>query len=239
MDRRLINYLPPVLREVLEFQTINNANEPEIRLAWDAIAMVLANQFLDSATEDGVSIWERELLIYPKDTETLEFRKARIKAMWNLNMPFTESWLRLWLTQLCGPVGHKPTVNEYTIDIRLDFTVLPNAAELATEILKMLTRVKPANMLLFMSAFAEMDCGLTCGAHSEYSAWLEVWPLLVKQVEATEAVMHSTYMEEKTELEVWPLLIRSVEAAGAAVTKGGAVYETTMEIYPEGGVTNG
>lgn len=239
MDRKLINYLPPVLREVLEFRTINNANEPEISLAWDAIALVLANQFLDSATEHGVSIWERELLIYPKDTETLEFRKARIKAMWNLNMPFTENWLRGWLTQLCGPTGHKPTVDEYTIDIELDFTVLPNAGELAIEILKMLTRVKPANMRLFMSAFAEIDCGLVCGACSEFAAWLEIWPLLVKQIETAEAVMCGTHIERKTELEVWPLLIKSVESTGAAVTKGGLMYQATMEIYPEGGITSG
>lgn len=80
MDRRLINYLPPVLREVLEFQAINNANEPEISIAWDALALLLANQFLDTATEAGVKVWERELRIFPKDTDTLAGRKARIKA---------------------------------------------------------------------------------------------------------------------------------------------------------------
>ena len=61
MDRRLLNYLPPVLREVLEIQTINKANEPEIAVAWDALTLVLANQFLDTADENGVSVWEREL----------------------------------------------------------------------------------------------------------------------------------------------------------------------------------
>ena len=80
MDRRLLDYLPPVLREVLEFQAINEANEPEISLAWDALALVLANQFLDTADSSGVSVWEKELRIFPKDTDTLEVRKARIKA---------------------------------------------------------------------------------------------------------------------------------------------------------------
>lgn len=84
MDRRLLNYLPPVLREVLEFIIINEANEPEIALAWDAVTRVLANQFLEDADEDGVAMWERELELYPKDTDTLEVRKARIKAKWNM-----------------------------------------------------------------------------------------------------------------------------------------------------------
>ena len=46
MDRKLLDYLPPVLREVMEMQAINAANEPEIAIAWDAITLVLANQFL-------------------------------------------------------------------------------------------------------------------------------------------------------------------------------------------------
>ena len=76
MDRHLLNYLPPVLREVLEFQVINGANEPEISLAWDAITRVLANQFLEDADEDGVAVWEQELRLFPKDTDTLEARKG-------------------------------------------------------------------------------------------------------------------------------------------------------------------
>ena len=102
MDRKLLDYLPPVLREVLEFQAINAANEPEISIAWDALALVLANQFLDTATASGVAVWERELNIRPKDTDTLEVRKARIKALWNLELPYTLPWLKNWLTGLCG-----------------------------------------------------------------------------------------------------------------------------------------
>ncbi len=71
MDRKLINYLPPVLRDVTEFKAINDANEPEISLAWDGLDRVMANQFLDDADERGVSVWEQELKIHPKDTDTL------------------------------------------------------------------------------------------------------------------------------------------------------------------------
>lgn len=38
-------------------QAINEANEPEIAIAWDAITLVLANQFLETADVRGVSIW--------------------------------------------------------------------------------------------------------------------------------------------------------------------------------------
>ena len=139
MDRHLLNYLPPVLREVLEFQIINGANEPEISLAWDAITRVLANQFLEDADEDGVAVWEQELRLFPKDTDTLEARKARIKAKWNLELPYTLRWLKNWLAGLCGPDGHSVSLQDYTLDIQLDYTVLPEADRLPT------ARVIPAD----------------------------------------------------------------------------------------------
>ena len=68
MDRKLLDYLPPVLREVDDFQVINEANEPEISLAWDCLGRVMANQFLEDADDVGVSVWEQELCIRPKGT---------------------------------------------------------------------------------------------------------------------------------------------------------------------------
>ena len=118
MDRHLLNYLPPVLREVLEFQVINGANEPEISLAWDAITRVLANQFLEDADEDGVAVWEQELRIRPKGTDTLEARKVRIKSMWNLELPYTIIWLRQWLAAVAEGLPYEAKVRDgYTLDI--------------------------------------------------------------------------------------------------------------------------
>lgn len=119
MDRKLLDYLPPVLREVLEFQAINAANEPEISIAWDALALVLANQFLDTAMVSGVAVWERELKIRPKDTDTLEVRKARIKAAWNTELPYTHRWLTNWLRSQCGEDIPAPAIDAYTLQVSL------------------------------------------------------------------------------------------------------------------------
>lgn len=177
MDRRLINYLPPVLREVLEFQEINESCEPEIAIAWDALTLVMANQFLDTATEHGVSVWEKELRIYPKDTDNMAVRKARIKAMWNLELPYTLPWLRNWLTKLCGPTGHEETVSDYTINIQLDYTALPDADVLAAEILDMLLLVRPANMQVLMTSFLQSYGTLNCSGCVETSEYIEIWPI--------------------------------------------------------------
>lgn len=204
MDRRLINYLPPVLREVLEFQAINNANEPEISIAWDALALLLANQFLDTATEAGVKVWERELRIFPKDTDTLAGRKARIKAMWNLELPYTLPWLKNWLTSICGPQGHEETISDYTINIQLDYTVLPDADSLAAEILDMLLTVRPCNMRVLMTSFLQSYGSVTCAAYMEYEQTVEIWPDLVRELESTGCSIAVGILEYHNTVEIYP-----------------------------------
>ena len=204
MDRQLLNYLPPVLRVAQEFQTINGANEPEISLAWDAITRVLANQFLEDADEDGVAVWEQELRLFPKDTDTLEARKARIKAKWNLELPYTLRWLKNWLAGLCGPNGHSVSLQDYTLDIQLDYTVLPEADRLAGEILDMLLTVRPENIHILMTALLQSTGGVRLGAYTERSLHMDLWPLLTNELESTGGVIGAGPLEYRATLEIYP-----------------------------------
>ncbi len=146
MDRKLIDYLPPVLREVVEFKAINEANEPEIALAWDVVAMVLANQFLETADARGVSVWEKELKIFPKDTDTLELRKARIKALWNLKLPYTMPWLKSWMTGLFGADRHEEWVEDYALNIRLKQDLSAEMSCKTSEFFETLSAIIPENI---------------------------------------------------------------------------------------------
>lgn len=204
MDRKLLDYLPPVLREVMEFQAINEANEPEISLAWDALSLVMANQFLDTADSTGLSVWERELKIYPKDTDTLETRRARIKAMWNLELPYTLPWLKNWLTSICGPTGHEEIVADYTINIQLDYNALPEADRLAGEILDMLLTVRPENIHILMTALLQSTGGVRLGAYTERSLHMDLWPLLTNELESTGGVIGAGPLEYRATLEIYP-----------------------------------
>lgn len=49
MDRKLINYLPYVVRDYAEFQGITGAEQPEFETAWAAADDLLANQFIKTA----------------------------------------------------------------------------------------------------------------------------------------------------------------------------------------------
>ena len=204
MDRQLLNYLPPVLRVVQEFQTINGANEPEISRAWDALGRVLANQFLEDADEDGVEIWEKELRLYPKDTDTLEARKARIHAKWNLELPYVIRWLRNWLTGVCGPDGHAVSLRDYTLDIQLDYTVLSEPSRLAEEVLEMLLTIRPENILILMTSLVQSTGGVRLGAHTECSLHMDLWPMLTNELESSGGVIGAGPLECHATLEIYP-----------------------------------
>lgn len=203
MDRKLLDYLPPVLREVLEFQAVNAANEPEIILVWDALARVMANQFLEEADAAGVAVWEKELELYPKDTDTLELRKARIKSAWNLELPYTLPWLRNWLTVICGPEGHTESVSGYGIDVRLDHSVLPEADTLALEVWKLLLAVRPANMRILMEALLKSEGSAACGAAAEIGREVEIFPW-IPRLESVGRLAAAGVMEYLGAVEIFP-----------------------------------
>lgn len=204
MDRKLIHYLPPVLREVADLQAINEANEPEVASAWNGLDRVMANQFLDTADEQGVSMWERELKIRPKDTDTMAVRKARIKLMWNRELPYTVPWLKNWLRGLYGPQGYGVAVVDYSIHIQLDYTLLPDAARIAAETTDLLLAVRPANMWLLLISFVRSEGGVHLGAVMERSVQMDVWPLLVNELESRGVIGMTGPLEYHAAVEIYP-----------------------------------
>ena len=147
-DRHLLDYLPPFLQQVQEFQAVNAASEPEIKAAWQSLGRVLGNQFVAEANGQGLTVWERELGVFAKDTDTLALRRARIKAAWQRQPPYTLRWLRGWLHELCGAGNYALNVEDYTLNIQLAYDRLPEPNALLSEILNILEPLKPANMLL-------------------------------------------------------------------------------------------
>lgn len=123
LDRKLIDYLPPVLQSVMEFAAITGAQQPEIEAAWDALNLVMDNQFIDTATDAGIAVWEKELGIVPLATDTLEDRKQRLKTAWTYGVVYTYNWLVNWLKTSCGENNPLPTINEYTLRVSLPVSV--------------------------------------------------------------------------------------------------------------------
>ena len=118
--RRLIDYYPPVIAAIKDMQQIVKGQQPLINGLWDAISFVTENQFIDTATEEGVKQWENELGIVPSSAETLNQRKKRLKNKWVPDNRFTMIWLYDWLKQVSERNDlRKPTVKDYVLTVTL------------------------------------------------------------------------------------------------------------------------
>jgi len=140
MNRKLIDYLPPVLRGITELEAIAAAQQPEMEAAWNALERVMDNQFIDTATEDGITAWENELAITPLAADTLDDRRRRLKAAWLGGALYTSRWLADWIKTAGGDGAPPPVVENYVLH-----PALPVSSDYP-HIIGELRRYVPANL---------------------------------------------------------------------------------------------
>ena len=149
-ERSLIKYLPEFLRDIREYKAIQtDAVEPEIVDLFQATEDALNDQFVESASEQGVSRYEKIVGIVPKATYSLEDRKFSILTRMNEHAPYTLTSLKQKLENLCGKDNYsvEEDVNHYTLKVRIALTARNNYNDVAV----MLEKIVPANMIIDLS----------------------------------------------------------------------------------------
>ena len=151
MDRdiNVLDYLPSVMMELLEFQALASTENPEITSLWSAIDDIINDQFVNDATENGVKRWESMLEISPKGSDSLDVRKFRIISRLNEELPYSYRKLEQQLRTLCGDAGYSLLLqgNTYTLTVRVDLS----AKGKYDEVDALLRRVVPANIVIDLS----------------------------------------------------------------------------------------
>lgn len=155
LDRKLIDYLPPVLQQTREMQAVMEGEQPAVAGLWDAWKTVLDALFVRYANEQGLARWERMLGIRPRGTDSMKVRRVAVLARLNEQLPFTERTLRLMLDGVCGPGGYTLEIiyREYRVFVRVHLWEKRAMDEAAA----LLGRVVPANMVI--------DLGLRYNTH--------------------------------------------------------------------------
>lgn len=156
MDREVINYLPPILRDVSDFKAINIAENDEFSLLWQNIQDILNSAFLKTTSEMGVKKLERILSITPKGSDSLEVRKFRLYAKLSEGTPKTIVALSRQLEELCGSDGFSIEINGFTLKVLLGLA----QSNLFSEVKYLIERTIPANLVL--------DLSLLYNTHSKY-----------------------------------------------------------------------
>ena len=148
MDRQIIEYLPPFLREVREFRGIAAALQTAFSGNWDAVYWVLDNLFIFTADDVGLSRWEELLDLVPPGGATLEDRRFAILARIETQLPFTYRQLHLMLTLLLGADGytlHLDRINKY-LKVLVELPIGYRRDAVAD----MLHRITPLNLVLWV-----------------------------------------------------------------------------------------
>jgi hypothetical protein len=87
--KKLIEYAYEIIANLLEFQAIFGAEQPEIDALWEIIENGFANNFIMLADETGIEMYEKMLNIVPKPDETLDERRAEVLAAFQDSLPYT------------------------------------------------------------------------------------------------------------------------------------------------------
>ncbi len=169
-ERRLIDYLPNILKDIKEYEDILNAGETEIELLFNAKNEILKNQFIESSTELGIKRWEKMLDITPKGDLSLDERKFTILVKLNEELPYTIPTLHERLLNLCGSTENyslKISYDEFYIDVMIGLRAKNNFNDVVT----LLNNIVPANMIINCIIKYNQHTNLAKYTHKELSTY--------------------------------------------------------------------
>jgi len=167
-ERRLIDYLPEMLREVREYRAITQAQEELVFGLYGLIGSALDNAFVATADDYGLSRWEATLGISDRSGAAADERRSAITARIAEKLPYTYRALTRTLTAMCGEGGFKIALDagNYTITVLIAIPVGHTLGE-ARDMLK---RVCPANLVINVSIEYNGHIGLAAFTHGQLAA---------------------------------------------------------------------
>ena len=129
MDRKLIDYLPPVIENIEEIGSIMRAEQPEIDSLTCDIEKAINEKYVSSASIYGIRRWEKILGLTPDSKASLDWRKSIILQHTGLPPTYTLLWLKKRLAAQFGEGNYTLSLDNYiiTVTINADSTDDPDA----------------------------------------------------------------------------------------------------------------
>lgn len=140
---KLIEYMPPYLRNVLEFIKIFDAEDIEIENMRYLIDKVTKEVIVKTATSYGLDRYEKIYGITNK-AETIEARRMNILFKMNNKVPYTLKWLINTLNESVGENNYKLVAVDYELYITINLAFTEAAEMLKQNLIKQI----PANIQL-------------------------------------------------------------------------------------------
>lgn len=137
-------YLPDTLKNIAEMQAIMDTETPEIEKLWQACEDCLNDQFIPTATKNGIARYEKMLGLKPFASDTLEDRRFRLLTRYSESVPYTRRSLASLLDSLCGKDGYTLSFDTAAFTVSVE-VALTNKKQVSL-ISDMLERILPYNM---------------------------------------------------------------------------------------------
>lgn len=143
---RLLEYLPEIYHDVVDFVQLTETGSSEIITAEQAINTLFDDQFVATASEQAIKRREKILGIQADPTtETLDFRRKRLINRYSTKPPFTVRYLQDRLDYLVGK--GLTIVSADAQNFILTVTTNIDNAAVFREVERTVRVVKPANLI--------------------------------------------------------------------------------------------
>jgi hypothetical protein len=146
MDRRMLDYLPEIMKNVGEFVQIADAEQMVKEKLWKDAYRMLDEAFISTMSANGIKRWERTLNLTPKDTDGIESRRVKVMGRLLSDIPYTVRTFKKTLDGLCGEGGYKLSI-DFDNNI-VDLTLCLNAAQIINELVELAEAVIPAHIII-------------------------------------------------------------------------------------------
>lgn len=166
--RQLIDYLPPVMAELLEMQGIASAVQPQIDALWNETEYLLDELYIPYASGIGLKRWEK-LLGLPS-SGSVEKRRQEILLVLQSRLPYTETFLKDYLEKVLGDVILTVDYGKYSVSIETG----GENEEILSSLSVQLRQIIPANMTLFLAIMEEYLAWIYTGCLLQVTDTVEV-----------------------------------------------------------------
>lgn len=146
MQAEVISHLPLVVRNIREIQQIARAEDIEFAKLRAWMGNVSGNMSIMDADVQGISRLEAILGITPAAEDTLETRRARVKARWLDAMPYSMGTLEKKMGALCGGRWFNITVPRGGYVLKAEISISQDTEYLLQEVCGMLEEFVAVNM---------------------------------------------------------------------------------------------
>ncbi len=152
--KNLIEYIPPFLKDVREYNRIFNAEDIELRNLDEDIKALLTEVIVKTAKSYGLDRYEKIYNI-KNTSNNINARRAMILTRMNNRVPFTYKWLYSQLVENFGEDGFEINLdyNNYFLEI----VIYGLSSEVADILIQNLYEKLPANLVQTFKLITKCD----------------------------------------------------------------------------------